>query len=112
MWAARHCFSLVAVAALTLGLGGNFPPGAALAENALSSASRIEAVYRVDLGSFNLGTFRFTAAFHGDDYEMRGEGRFTLPVTITTPSIASCQLLRRNCPVGSNETFGSPFLSP
>ena len=78
MWAARHCFSLLAVAALTLGLGGNFPSGAALAENALSSASRIEAVYRVDLGSFNLGTFRFTAAFHGNDYEMRGEGRFTI----------------------------------
>jgi Protein of unknown function (DUF3108) len=77
MWAARQALSLVAVAALTSGLGGNFPPSA-LAENALSSASRIEAVYRVDLGSFNLGTFRFTAVFHGDDYEMRGEGRFAI----------------------------------
>ena len=78
MWAARHALSFVAVVALTSGLGGNFPPDSAFAENALSSASRIEAVYRVDLGSFNLGNFRLTAVFHGDGYEMRGEGRFTI----------------------------------
>ena len=78
MWAARHALSFVAVVALTSGLGGNFPPASAFAENALSSASRIEAVYRVDLGSFNLGNFRLTAVFHGDGYEMRGEGRFTI----------------------------------
>jgi hypothetical protein len=78
MWAARHALSFVAVVALTSRLGGNFPPDSAFAENALSSASRIEAVYRVDLGSFNLGNFRLTAIFHGDGYEMRGEGRFTI----------------------------------
>jgi hypothetical protein len=78
MWAARQALSLVAVAALTSGLGGNFPPSSASAENALSTASRIEAVYRVDLGSFNLGNFRLTTVFHGDGYEMRGEGRFTI----------------------------------
>jgi Protein of unknown function (DUF3108) len=78
MWAARHALSFVAVVALTSRLGGNFPPDSAFAENALSSASRIEAVYRVDLGSFNLGNFRLTAVFHGDGYEMRGEGRFTI----------------------------------
>jgi hypothetical protein len=78
MTAARQCFSLAAVAALTLGLGGNFSPPSAFAENSLSSASRIEAVYRVDLAGFNLGNFRLTTVFRGDDYEMRGEGRFTI----------------------------------
>ena len=78
MQAARHCLSLAAVGALTLGLGGNFPPDSALAENSLSTASRIEAVYRVELAGFNLGNFRLTTIFRGDDYEMRGEGRFTI----------------------------------
>ena len=36
------------------------------------------AVYRVDIGSFNLGEFRLTTTFRGDDYEMRGEGRFKI----------------------------------
>jgi Protein of unknown function (DUF3108) len=78
MQAARHCLRLAAVGALTLGLGGNFPPDSALAENSLSTASRIDAVYRVDLAGFNLGNFRLTTVFRGDDYEMRGEGRFTI----------------------------------
>jgi hypothetical protein len=78
MQRARHCLSLAAVAALTCGLGGNFPAGTAYAENSPSSASRITAVYRVDLGSFNLGDFRLTTTFRGDDYEMRGEGRFSI----------------------------------
>jgi Protein of unknown function (DUF3108) len=78
MQQARHCLSLVAVAALTLGLGGHLPPAHALAENALSSASRITAVYRVDLAGFNLGNFNLTTVFRGDDYEMRGEARFSI----------------------------------
>ena len=78
MQRARHCLSLAAVAALTCGLGGNFPAGTAYAENSPSSASRITAVYRVGLGSFNLGDFRLTTTFRGDDYEMRGEGRFSI----------------------------------
>jgi hypothetical protein len=78
MHRARHCLSLAAVAALTCGLGGNFPPGSAYAENGVSTASRITAVYRVDLGSFNLGDFRLTTTFRGDDYQMRGEGRFSI----------------------------------
>jgi hypothetical protein len=78
MTAARQCFSLAAVAALSLGLGGNFSSDNAFAENSLASASRIEAVYRVDLAGFNLGNFRLTTVFRGDDYEMRGEGRFTI----------------------------------
>src|SRR6185437_7122823 len=78
MKAARHCLSLAAVATLTLGLGGNFPSNSALAENSLSTASRIEAIYRVDLAGFNLGNFRLTTVFRGDDYEMHGEGRFTI----------------------------------
>ena len=75
---ARHYFSLAAVAALTCGLGGNLPMGAAFAEDGLSPPSRITAVYRVDLGSFNLGDFKLTMTFRGEDYQMRGEGRFTV----------------------------------
>ena len=78
MRAARHCFSLAAVATLTCGLGGTFPGEGAYAENSLSTANRIVAVYRVNLGTFNLGNFRLTTVFRGDDYEMRGEGRFTI----------------------------------
>jgi hypothetical protein len=78
MQRARHCLSLAAVAALTCGLGGNFPAGTAYAENSPFSAARIIAVYRVDLAGFNLGDFRLTTTFRGDDYEMRGEGRFTV----------------------------------
>ena len=78
MQRARHCLSLAAVAALTSGLGGNFPADTALAEDGLSSPSRITAVYRVDLGSFNLGNFKLTTTFRGEGYQMRGEGRFTV----------------------------------
>ena len=78
MQRARHCLSLAAVAALTCGLGGNFPADTAYAENGLFSARRIIAVYRVDLAGFNLGDFRLTTTFRGDDYEMRGEGRFSI----------------------------------
>jgi len=75
MWAARHCLSLAAVVGLTLGLGGTFEGEHARAEPA---GARIIAVYRVDLGSFNLGEFRVTTTFRGDGYEMRGEGRFSI----------------------------------
>jgi hypothetical protein len=78
MQGSRHCLSLAAVAALTLGLGGHLPAHSALAENALSAASRITAVYRVDLAGFNLGNFNLTTVFRGDDYEMRGEARFSI----------------------------------
>ncbi|MGV1013760.1 MAG: DUF3108 domain-containing protein [Methyloceanibacter sp.] len=70
--------SLLGVAVLTYGLGGTFPGEDAFAENSLSSANRITAVYRVDLGAFNLGNFRLTTVFRGDGYEMRGEGRFSI----------------------------------
>jgi hypothetical protein len=75
MRAARHCLSLAAVAVLTCGLGGTFQDERAQAANA---ASEIVAVYRVDIGNFNLGTFRLTTVFHGDSYQMRGEGRFSI----------------------------------
>ncbi|MGH6865624.1 MAG: DUF3108 domain-containing protein [Methyloceanibacter sp.] len=78
MRAARHCLSLAAVAGLTCGLGGTFEGEDAFAANAIASASQIVAIYRVDLGSFNLGNFRLTTSFRGDDYEMRGEGRFSI----------------------------------
>ena len=78
MQQARHYLSLAAVAVMTLGLGGHLPTGNALAENSLSAASRITAVYRVDLAGFNLGNFNLTTVFRGDDYEMRGEARFSI----------------------------------
>jgi hypothetical protein len=78
MQRARYWLSLAAVAGLSCALGGNLPPGSAFAENSLSGASRITAVYRVDLAGFNLGNFRVTTTFRGDDYEMRGEGRFKI----------------------------------
>ncbi|ODR98267.1 hypothetical protein AUC69_10280 [Methyloceanibacter superfactus] len=62
---------------MTLGLGGTFEDERAHAESAPASA-RIVAIYRVDLGSFNLGDFRVTTTFRGDGYEMRGEGRFSI----------------------------------
>jgi hypothetical protein len=78
MRAARHCLSLAAVAVLTCGLGGALPGEEAQAQSGIASANKIIAVYRVDLGGFNLGTFRLTTTLRGDNYEMRGEGRFTI----------------------------------
>src|SRR5215470_7370509 len=78
MQKARYCLSLIAVAALTCGLGGNIPMGSAYAENSSSTPSQITAVYQVSLAGFNLGDFRLTTAFHGDDYEMHGEARFSV----------------------------------
>jgi len=78
MQEARHCLSLLAVAALTCGLGGNVPIGPAHAENGLLAPSRITAIYRVELAGFNLGNFRLTTTLRGEDYEMRGEGRFSV----------------------------------
>jgi hypothetical protein len=75
---ARHSLSFAAVAVLTCGLGGGFPEDRALAENNLSTASRVVAIYDVALGNFNLGQFRVTTTFRGDAYEMRGEGNFSI----------------------------------
>lgn len=75
---ARHFLSLGAIAALTCGLGGAPSGGSAFAESGLGTANRIVAVYRVDLAGFNLGDFRLTTQFRGTDYEMRGEGRFSV----------------------------------
>lgn len=74
----RHCLSLAAIAVLTCGLGGGFPDESAYAENTLSTASRITAVYDVSLGNFNLGKFHLTTTFRGDAYQMRGEGNFSI----------------------------------
>jgi hypothetical protein len=74
----RSCLSLAAVAVLTCGLGRGPSGDSAFAENSIGSANRITAVYRVDLAGFDLGDFRLTTQFRGDDYEMRGEGRFSV----------------------------------
>jgi hypothetical protein len=63
---------------VTGGLSGAPAVHEAVAEYSIGAASRITAVYRVDLAGFNLGNYRLTATFNGDDYEMRGEGRFSI----------------------------------
>jgi hypothetical protein len=78
MASARHFLSLAAVAALTCGLGSGPSGDSAFAESRTGTANRIVAVYRVDLAGFNLGNFRLTTQFRGSDYEMRGEGRFSV----------------------------------
>jgi hypothetical protein len=78
MISARHMLSLAAVAVLTCGLGRAPSGDAAFAANNTGAANRITAVYRVDLAGFNLGDFRLTTQFRGTDYEMRGEGRFSV----------------------------------
>jgi hypothetical protein len=78
MQEARYCLSLLAAAALTAGLGGHAPMGAAYAEDGIATPSKIVAVYQVELSGFNLGDFRLTTTFRDDDYEMRGEGRFSV----------------------------------
>jgi hypothetical protein len=49
-----------------------------LAEEAPAAAMRVVAIYRVDLADFNLGDFRFTTLLKGPDYQMRGEGHFSM----------------------------------
>ena len=75
---ARYYLSLPAVAVLSCGLSGGLADDSAYAESSIGSANRITAVYRVDLGGFNLGDFRLTTVFRGTDYEMQGEGRFSV----------------------------------
>lgn len=77
MWIARHCWSLVGVAALTCGLGGTFEGIGAYAEDA-GDRARIVAVYKVNVGSFNLGNFKVTTTVRGDSYDVRGAGRFSI----------------------------------
>jgi Protein of unknown function (DUF3108) len=52
--------------------------GGVFAEEPSVAATRIVADYRVDLAVFNLGTFRFTTLLTGSDYQMRGEGHFSM----------------------------------
>jgi hypothetical protein len=74
MQAAKHGLRLVAVGALTCFLAG----APADAENGITTASQVVAVYRVDLAGFNLGNFTVTAKFRGDDYDLRGVGNFSI----------------------------------
>lgn len=70
--------SLATVAGLSCMPGGTLPGGDAFAESGQTAPGKITAVYRVDIGSFNLGNFTMTTTFRGEDYQMRGEGRFTV----------------------------------
>lgn len=74
MQAAGHCLRLAAVGALTCGLAGS----PADAENGITTASQVVVVYRVDIAGFNLGNFTVTGRFHGDDYDLRGVGNFSI----------------------------------
>lgn len=63
---------------LTLGLGPAFRDEPARAEAPQASLAQIAAVYRVNLGRFNLGDFRVTTTLQGDGYKVQGEGSFTV----------------------------------
>jgi hypothetical protein len=52
--------------------------GRALAEDSISTETRLIANYRIDLGDFNLGSFRFATRLSGSDYHVRGDGHFSL----------------------------------
>jgi Protein of unknown function (DUF3108) len=52
--------------------------GIALAEDSRSTETRLVANYRIDLGNFNLGSFRFTTRLSGSDYRVRGDGHFSI----------------------------------
>jgi hypothetical protein len=78
MLAARHYLTLAAVAALSGGLSGTAAFDEASAEYSVGQARRISAIYRVELAGFNLGNYQLTTTFNGNDYELRGEGRFSI----------------------------------
>ncbi|MFO7477577.1 MAG: DUF3108 domain-containing protein [Methyloceanibacter sp.] len=78
MQRARQYLSLAAIAGLTCWLPGTLPGGGSAYAESRASLSRITTVYRVDIGNFNLGNFKFTTTLRGDTYEMRGEGRFSI----------------------------------
>ena len=69
----RRIFTLAALTVLAIA-----PAGPAIPEDAASSDKHIIAAYRVDVGRLNLGTFRLTTVVRGENYEMRGEGRFQI----------------------------------
>ena len=48
------------------------------AEETPTTAVRVIADYRIDLADFNLGDFRFTTLLNGANYQMRGEGHFSM----------------------------------
>jgi Protein of unknown function (DUF3108) len=78
MRVARHCLNLATLTILSCGVIGSPSGRTALAEDSAASTKRIVATYRVDLGGFNLGDFRLTTVLRGSDYEMRGEGQFSV----------------------------------
>ena len=73
MGARRYALVFVGILLLTCSfLRGVF------AEETPATAMRVVAVYRIDLADFNLGDFRFTTLLNGADYQMRGEGHFSM----------------------------------
>ena len=50
---------------------------------------RIVSVYRIDLGDFNLGDFRFTTLLKGAEYRMRAKGISPCSVASSTIGEAS-----------------------
>ncbi len=76
MRATRHFLSLVALAALTIGIGPAVEPRDASARS--GGTANVATVYQVKLGRFNLGSFRVTANVQGGQYRMRGDGNFSV----------------------------------
>src|ERR1700693_4948009 len=74
MSARRYALVFVGILLLTCSLlrSGVF------AEETPAVATRIVANYRVDLAGFNLGNFRLTTVLKGSNYQIRGEGRFSI----------------------------------
>jgi hypothetical protein len=70
MSARRYALVFVGILLLTFSL--------LRAEETPAAATRIVANYRVDLAGFNLGNFRLTTVLKGSNYQMRGEGRFSI----------------------------------
>jgi hypothetical protein len=51
---------------------------AALAEDSTGPKTRVVVGYRIDLDSFNLGSFWFTTTLSGSDYRVQGAGHFSI----------------------------------
>ena len=71
-----RCCETILIGSLLLCSG--WLPGDALAEDSTGAETRVVANYRIDLGNFNLGSFRFTTLLNGSDYRVQGNGHFSI----------------------------------
>ncbi len=71
-----RCWETILIGSLLLCSG--WLPGDAFAEDSTGAETRVVANYRIDLGNFNLGSFRFTTLLNGSDYRVQGNGHFSI----------------------------------